>query len=423
MGPFRRVVLGVSGGVDSAASALLLKRKGYEVLGVFMRNWDEKDETGYCNVDAEAEDAEWVCKKLDIPFQEINLVQEYWNDVFTYMLEEYKAGFTPNPDILCNKAIKFSPFLKQAQDNFGAEIIATGHYAQTSFGENMEEYDPKKGVKLLQAMDRLKDQTFFMSQVSQQALQHTMFPLGNYTKDVVRKIAESGGLSRVAHKRDSTGICFIGSRNFQEFISQYIEDTPGKFIDLDTGEEIGEHRGFHHWTLGQCCHLSGMWKKYFIAEKHPETGNISVVAGSEHPALYTSSMLTGKMHWIHKPPSQLYTNGQLECHFRFQHGLPLIPCVLTADDTNPWHRSPTHNSMRIMLAEPGRAITGGQYAVLYLGEECLGSARITRPGPSLYTLNADGCRTKILEERKNRPEIVLGRNKNKLFRNKKEPEK
>nr|XP_045581350.1 mitochondrial tRNA-specific 2-thiouridylase 1-like [Procambarus clarkii] len=321
---FSRVVLGMSGGVDSAVSALLLKRKGYEVIGVFMRNWDEKDEKGQCTGDVDAEDAEWVCRRLDIPFREVNFVKEYWNDVFMYMIEEYKAGFTPNPDIMCNKKIKFSPFLQYAKDNFNSEVIATGHYARTSYDDDLKNYDPKKGARLLQGIDRLKDQTFFLSQISQNSLQHTMFPLGDYNKDVVRKIAESANLDRVAKKRDSTGICFIGSRNFQEFISQYIEDKPGNFIDLDSREVVGTHRGIHQWTVGQRCNIGPFPQPYFVAEKHPEANNIYVVAGTNHPALFTSIVFTEPIYWIHSPPSHLFTMGQLECHFRFQNTSPLV---------------------------------------------------------------------------------------------------
>ncbi|XP_069162359.1 mitochondrial tRNA-specific 2-thiouridylase 1 isoform X3 [Procambarus clarkii] len=353
---FSRVVLGMSGGVDSAVSALLLKRKGYEVIGVFMRNWDEKDEKGQCTGDVDAEDAEWVCRRLDIPFREVNFVKEYWNDVFMYMIEEYKAGFTPNPDIMCNKKIKFSPFLQYAKDNFNSEVIATGHYARTSYDDDLKNYDPKKGARLLQGIDRLKDQTFFLSQISQNSLQHTMFPLGDYNKDVVRKIAESANLDRVAKKRDSTGICFIGSRNFQEFISQYIEDKPGNFIDLDSREVVGTHRGIHQWTVGQRCNIGPFPQPYFVAEKHPEANNI-------------------------------YVNTS-----------PLVSCVLTPHTRNPWHHSPTQN-MVVSLAHPLRAVTPGQYAVFYLGDECIGSARILRPGPSLYALNINDCRTFILKER------------------------
>ncbi|XP_042227628.1 mitochondrial tRNA-specific 2-thiouridylase 1-like isoform X2 [Homarus americanus] len=368
-----------------------------------MRNWDEKNEKGHCAGDADAEDAEWVCRRLDIPFHEVNFVKEYWNDVFMYMIEEYKAGFTPNPDIMCNKKIKFSPFLKHAQEDLNCEIIATGHYARTSFGDNLEKYDPRKGARLLQSIDRLKDQTFFLSQISQKSLQHTMFPIGDYSKDVVRKIAESANLDRVAQKRDSTGICFIGSRNFQEFISEYIEENPGSFIDIDTREEVGTHQGIHQWTIGQRCNLSPFPQPYFVAEKHPEANNIYVVSGTHHPALFTSTMFTEPIYWIHSPASQLFTKGQLECQFRFQNTASLVPCVITTHTHNPWHHSPTQNNMVVSLATPLRAITPGQYAVFYIGDECIGSARIIRPGPSLYALNVGECRTRILKERLRQP--------------------
>ncbi|XP_076057037.1 mitochondrial tRNA-specific 2-thiouridylase 1 isoform X3 [Oratosquilla oratoria] len=399
-GRFRRVVLGVSGGVDSAVSALLLKRKGYEVIGVFMRNWDLGDETGHCSNDADAEDAEWVCRKLDIPFHEINYVKEYWNDVFMAMVEDYKAGLTPNPDILCNKNIKFRPFLNHAKEVLNADVVATGHYARTSFGEHLEKYDPRNGVRLLRAMDRQKDQTFFLSQIDQTALQHTMFPLGEYTKDVVRMIAKSAGLDRVASKKDSTGICFIGSRNFQDFIAEYIEDRPGDFIELETGEVIGKHRGIHMWTVGQRCNIPGKKNPYFVAEKLPDSGNITVVQDEDHPALYSSIIVTEPMGWINRPPSSLYqsrpVNGQVQMEGKYWKRLE---CMAMLIPKNPWHRNPVSDHFRIVLPSPEHAITPGKYAVLYQGDECLGSAKIIRPGPSLYTMDTGGCRTRLQQER------------------------
>ncbi|KAK4296636.1 hypothetical protein Pmani_030882 [Petrolisthes manimaculis] len=405
---FSRVVVGVSGGVDSAVTAILLKRKGYEVVGVFMRNWDERDEKGHCTADIEAEDAEWVCNKLGIPFHEVNFVKEYWNDVFTYVLDECKSGFTPNPDIMCNKMIKFSPFLKYAQDTHGAEVIATGHYARSSFGEDLENYDLNKGAKLLRSIDLHKDQSFFLSQISQYALQHTLFSIGDYSKDVVRKIAESVNLDRVAHKRDSTGMCFIGNRNFKDFLSEYLEDQPGSLIDVDTNEVVGEHKGLHLWTIGQRCHCNHLVSSpqpYFVVEKNVESNNIYVACGTNHPALFTTTLFTEPVYWIHSghPPSQLYSQGQLECQFRFESQTPLTECVLTTHDINPWHSSPSNSGMIVSLAKPLRAVTPGQFAVFYLGDEVLGSARILRPGPSLYTLNVESCRTSILLERTKNP--------------------
>ncbi|XP_071524815.1 mitochondrial tRNA-specific 2-thiouridylase 1 isoform X1 [Panulirus ornatus] len=386
---FPRVVLGISGGVDSAVSALLLKRKGYEVIGVFMRNWDEKDEKGHCTTDAEAEDAEWVCRRLDIPFHEVNFVKEYWHEVFTHMIEEYKAGFTPNPDIICNKKVKFSPFLNHAQENFSTEVIATGHYARTSFGEDLENYDTKMGARLLQSIDRLKDQTFFLSQIPQKSLQHTMFPIGRSLHLHLINM----------HKRWLTCMKKI----LFSFPLQYIEDKPGKFIDLDTQEVVGSHNGIHQWTIGQRCNLSPFPQPYFVCEKHPVTNDIYVAAGTNHPALFTTTLFTEPVYWIHSPPSDLYTKGQLECQFRFQNTAPLVSCVITTQDDNPWHRSVTQNNMVVSLAEPLRAVTPGQYAVFYLGDECIGSSRILRPGPSLYTLNVDECRTRILKEKLKSP--------------------
>lgn len=206
----RNIVVGISGGVDSAVAALLLKNKGFNITGVFMRNWDIKDETGYCIVEKDFEDARWVCDRLKIPLVQVDFVKDYWHEVFSDLIEKYQSGYTPNPDILCNKNIKFNKFFELARSRFHADAIATGHYARTSFGAYLENYKADTNVRLLQALDNKKDQTFFLNQVSQQSLRRCMFPLGDYLKNNVKKIAEEAGLHRIARKKESMGICFVG---------------------------------------------------------------------------------------------------------------------------------------------------------------------------------------------------------------------
>ncbi|KAL5014729.1 hypothetical protein ScPMuIL_008999 [Solemya velum] len=223
----KKVVCGMSGGVDSSVAALLLKEKGYEVVGLFMKNWDIANEQGKCMVDDDRKDAEFVCKRIGIPFHEVNFVKEYWNEVFSSFVTDYESGLTPNPDILCNKFIKFSKFLTYAVDNLGADAIATGHYARTSGS-------PTEGIKLLKAVDSVKDQTFFLSQISQAALQKTIFPLGELTKDVVKHVACTAGLERIATKKESMGICFVGSRNFHQFIAEGVQHQIREY-DIQSG--------------------------------------------------------------------------------------------------------------------------------------------------------------------------------------------
>lgn len=379
MSNIRRVIVAVSGGVDSAVAALFLKQKGYDVVGVFMENWDLRDETGFCSVVQDAEDAQWVCRRLNIPFHFVSFVKEYWHDVFCTLLKEYQNGYTPNPDILCNRQIKFDAFYKYALGKLDANAIATGHYACTTFGNFLEYYDTSAGVHLLKPLDLFKDQTFFLSQVSQIPLQRTMFPLGNLMKSQVRRIAAESGLDYIVKKKESTGICFIGLRNFKNFISQYLVDKPGYFRDIDNGRIVGEHSGIHQWTIGQRCRIGGQLKPYFVARKEPKCGDILVASGTNHPALFVQFFFAARPHWIHSVPRPLLREGIFECDFRFQHAKPLLKCVLIVT---------TGNEVLIRLARPLRAITPGQYAVFYKGRECIGSARITGLGPSLQSL---GC--------------------------------
>lgn len=408
LGQVRRVVVGLSGGVDSTVSALLLKQRGYEVVGVFMKNWDGVDETGVCTADQECIAAEQVASKLGVPFQVLNLVKEYWTEVFQELVEDYGQGLTPNPDILCNSRVKFSHFFEHAVNNIGCDAIATGHYARSSWVENLEPAaDQSQPARLLKSVDRTKDQTFFLSQMPQGALRHTIFPVGDLTKQVVKQIARQAGFSEVADKKESMGICFVGKKNapggrgFQEFISDYVEPCPGDFVDIDTGQVVGGHSGVHQWTIGQRSRINRDDSSYFVVSKNSDTREIIVAKDSNHPALYSENFFTGDPHWISGPPDQLrsrLSDSSLKAEFRFQNMSPLTQCVMNYSmrTTTNWE-CVDRSSLVVSVAEPIRAITPGQYAAFYVGDQCLGGARIVRPGPSLYTLNTKGCRTKIQE--------------------------
>ncbi|XP_063783178.1 mitochondrial tRNA-specific 2-thiouridylase 1 [Pseudophryne corroboree] len=389
----RRVVCAMSGGVDSSVAALLLRKKGYQVTGVFMKNWDVLDERGVCTAEKDLEDAHSVCQKLNIPFHQVSYVKEYWHDVFSSFLSEYAEGRTPNPDVLCNKHIKFNYFLNYAINNLGADAIATGHYARTShedgeifLHQHIESpqtrstniHEVTNDVKLLKAVDHMKDQTFFLSQISQYALRKTLFPLGTLTKDFVKQIAAEAGFHHILNRKESMGICFIGERNFEKFVLEYLEPQPGNFVSIEDGKIIGTHKGWFLFTLGQRARIGGKRNAWFIVDKDVTTGEVFVAPSRDHPALFTDQLQTDRVHWLSgNPPAELVQNKIIECHFRFQHQMALEDCILTLNqDGSVW----------VQIVKPIRALTPGQFAVFYKGEECLGSGKIVRLGPSLYSL-------------------------------------
>ncbi|XP_014773038.1 mitochondrial tRNA-specific 2-thiouridylase 1 [Octopus bimaculoides] len=374
---WKTVVCGISGGVDSAVAAILLRKTGYNVLGLYMRNWDIADENGFCAAETDFEDAQYTCDKLKIPLHQVNFVKEYWNNVFSTFLQDYQRGLTPNPDILCNKYIKFDAFLQHALGKLGADAIATGHYARVGRGPgNLRRSQPDPRVKLLSSVDSVKDQTFFLSQISQESLQKSLFPIGNLPKKEVREIACSHGLEKIARKKESMGICFIGSRNFSSFIKEYVVPCPGNFVDVETGKIVGQHQGIHFWTLGQRTNLGGHSLAYFVAEINPNNQEIIVAPGTHHAALFRDSFIADKPHWIHSEPE--FHEGVATVSFRFQHIHPLVTCQI--------HRS-NDNKYTVTLEKPLRAICPGQYAVFYKDEECLGSARILTVNPSYWRQN------------------------------------
>lgn len=370
--PLRKIAVGVSGGVDSAVAALTLKNRGHHVIGVFMKNWDLTDEMGHCSTEADRTDAMYVCDKLDIPFHEVNFVKPYWNDVFQELLDSYQNGMTPNPDILCNKFIKFHRFCDYAFNKLGCDTIATGHYARIS------PPDRSGAVCLLRARDPNKDQTFFLCQIPQSSLQHTLFPLGDFIKSDVKRIAAENHLEKIAKKKESMGMCFIGNRHFPSFIEDYVGSKEGHFIDIDSGKIVGRHFGKHRFTVGQRCKLGGFNERLYVARR-TENEDIYIAAGHEHPIFYGRYVYTAPAHWIHSRPPEL-SRSFLRCQFRFQHRDPLIGCTV-------YERSNGH--LLVVLDEPIRALTPGQYSVFYKGEECLGSSPIVYSGPSEFVVTSN----------------------------------
>ncbi|RZF35389.1 hypothetical protein LSTR_LSTR009774 [Laodelphax striatellus] len=377
----RKVALGISGGVDSAVSGLLLKQKGFEVIGVFMRNWDQLEEQGYCKSNQDEEDAKWVCTKLDIPFKSVNYIKDYWNSVFSELIQQYINGCTPNPDILCNKHIKFGKFYDYAQNVLDCDYIATGHYANCSIDFMKQSSPENRAVHLLKAKDQRKDQTFFLCNISQNALSRTIFPLGNLTKRQVKKIAVESSLKRLADKKESVGICFVGTRSFKSFISEYIPPSPGCFIDIESGKVVGKHNGRHNFTIGQRCNLQGTEKPYYVVQKLKDSQDMHVAMGRDHRALFSNYFETELAHWISDVPRQLVepVSGVFECEFRFQHTHPLRKCTVMR----------TNSKLIVNSLDEVSSLAPGQYAVFYLGDRCLGGAVISDTGPSNYILQSN----------------------------------
>ncbi|NLW41063.1 MAG: tRNA 2-thiouridine(34) synthase MnmA [Tissierellia bacterium] len=352
----KKVILGMSGGVDSSVSALLLKEAGYEVIGLFMKNWDEKDEFGVCTATQDANDARRVANQLGIPFYTINFEKEYWDRVFTYFLDEYKKGRTPNPDVMCNQEIKFNSFLEYAL-KLDADYIAMGHYAQ------VEERDGK--YYLLRGKDRNKDQSYFLSRIGQDALSRTLFPVGHLEKKEVREIAEKHNLY-TANKKDSTGICFIGERDFDEFLERYLLTKEGDIVDVD-GNVLGKHKGLIHYTLGQRRGIGiggiGTGEPWFVVGKNLKKNILYVAQGAEHPALFSVSLIGESPAWIlGEAPSM-----PLKCTAKFRYRQDDIPVTVDALDDGNIH---------IKFDKPVKAVTPGQVAVLYQDEVCLGGSII-----------------------------------------------
>ncbi|WP_228550740.1 tRNA 2-thiouridine(34) synthase MnmA [Endozoicomonas sp. OPT23] len=352
-----RVIVGMSGGVDSSVSALLLKQQGYQVEGLFMKNWEEDDGTEYCTAMEDLADAQAVCDKIGIKLHKANFAAEYWDNVFEHFLEEYKAGRTPNPDILCNKEIKFKAFLDYAA-TLDADYIAMGHYARR---------DTVDGKAILRkGIDNNKDQTYFLHQVGTEQLAKTLFPVGDIEKPEVRRIAEEHDLI-TAGKKDSTGICFIGERRFTDFLKQYLPAQPGDII-TDSGETIGKHSGLMYHTIGQRQGLGigGMKgadeSPWYVVDKDVENNILVVGQGNQHPLLFSESLRASDIFWISGEEPAMPIKLATKVRYRQQDQI----CTLCKDE----------NGYLVTFDDPQRAVTPGQSVVFYQNDICLGGGVI-----------------------------------------------
>jgi len=364
----QRVIVGMSGGVDSSVSAALLLQQGYQVEGLFMKNWEEDDGTEYCTAMDDLADAQAVCDKIGIKLHTANFAMEYWVRVFEHFLAEYAAGRTPNPDILCNKEIKFRAFLDHAV-NLGADFIATGHYCRR--GASMTNSKGEEYAPLLRGVDSNKDQTYFLHAVHGREINKTLFPVGEIEKPEVRRIAEELGLA-TAKKKDSTGICFIGERRFNDFLKQYLPAQPGKIV-LDNGKEVGEHHGLMYYTLGQRGGIGigglkgseeGAW---FVLHKDIAGNRLVVGQGHEHPLMQSTVLWSETVDWV--AGEQDIPETGFRCTAKTRYRQPDQACTLYKDPDAP-------NGVRVEFDEQQRAVTPGQSVVFYSGEVCLGGGVI-----------------------------------------------
>ncbi len=351
----KRVVLGLSGGVDSSVSAYLLQKAGYVVEAVFMKNWEEDDTDTYCSAQQDREDAEAVCQRLKIPFHTVNFASEYWDRVFSYFLETYRMGWTPNPDVICNQEIKFKAFLDYAH-HLKADFMATGHYAAR--------LDTPYGPELHRALDENKDQTYFLCRISKEALATTLFPLATLTKNKVRQLANELGFQN-AHKKDSTGICFIGERKFKTFLQQYLPAQPGLIQTVD-GRSLGQHEGLMYYTLGQRSGLliggqkNALQQPWYVVAKRM-TDNVLVVAqNAYHPWNMSRTLSASDAHWFYPPPPRFQAEARL------RHRGSLVPCEVLANG----------QQMQVAFLQAQPSVTPGQACVLYQGTRCLGGGTI-----------------------------------------------
>ncbi len=353
----KKVVIGMSGGVDSSVAAIQLLKQGYEVIGLFMRNWDSftngelngpVGETGICPQEEDYNDAKKVCDQLGIPLHRKDFVKEYYDYVFQYFLDELKKGRTPNPDIMCNKYIKFDMFAKEAK-KLGADYIATGHYARIKDG------------KLLRAFDDNKDQTYFLSQVSKEQLQNVLFPIGDMIKPEVRKIADEYGLV-TAKKKDSTGICFIGERNLTHFLKNYLPNQPGKIVNIETGEEVGKHIGLMYYTIGQRrgLDIGGTQERMFVVGKNLKDNILYICIGEDNDYLISDACLIEDVNYLE---DEKITN----CTAKFRYRQKDVDVQLEYLDSG---------EILVHYPQGEKRVTPGQACVLYHGEECLGGGII-----------------------------------------------
>ena len=342
----KKVICGMSGGVDSSVSAFILQQQGYQVEGLFMKNWEEDDDTDYCTAAADLADAQAVCDKLGIKLHKINFAAEYWDNVFEHFLSEYKAGRTPNPDILCNKEIKFKAFLEYAAEDLGANYIATGHYVRRRGND--------ENAQLLRGLDANKDQSYFLYTLSSKQVGQSLFPVGDIEKPIVRAIAEDLGLI-TAKKKDSTGICFIGERKFKDFLARYLPAQPGNIRTVE-GDVIGRHDGLMYHTLGQRKGLGiggvkGAGEEaWYVVEKDLVNNELIVAQGHDHSALLSSGLIAQQLHWVDRQPIR----EPLRCTVKTRYRQTDVPCTIEPIDDE---------SIKVIFDEPQIAVTPGQSAV------------------------------------------------------------
>jgi len=355
----KKIIIGLSGGVDSSVAALLLKKQGYDVQGLFMKNWEEDDNDNYCSAAEDLRDAQAVCDVLDIPLHTVNFATEYWDNVFAHCLQEYKAGRTPNPDILCNREIKFKVFLDYAL-HLGGSIIATGHYVRNHYANGYHH--------LLKGSDPNKDQSYFLYLLGQSQLASSCFPIGDLKKTAVRELAVQTGLPTQA-KKDSTGLCFIGERPFKTFLSGFLPAQPGS-IETEAGKCLGQHDGVMFYTLGQRQGLKiggqagGSGEPWYVVAKNIPNNRLIVAQGHNHPLLFSRSLKAQQIHWISGiAPQQI----PLSCRAKTRYRQPDQACVITTLD---------EETCQVNFTQPQRAVTPGQSIVFYQGDECLGGAII-----------------------------------------------
>lgn len=356
----KNVVVGLSGGVDSSVATLLLKQQGYSVTALFMKNWEEDDSDGYCSAEVDLEDATKIAEQLKIPIHTRNFSSEYWDNVFQYFLSEYKCGRTPNPDVMCNKEIKFKTFLDTAIE-LGADYIATGHYAGI--------HHDVEGYHLVKAKDLNKDQTYFLYTLGQEQLSRTLFPLNAINKPQVRHMAEEMGFTN-SGKKDSTGICFIGERNFKEFLSRYLPAQQGE-IRTTAGELIGQHDGLMYYTLGQRQGLgiggqhNSSGEPWYVVNKDLGSNTLIVAQGHDHPSLFSHALLASQLHWVLHEPDKFPYRCTAKTRYRQQDQACNIIAI-------------QNGQCQVEFEQAQRAVTPGQSIVFYQENECLGGGIIDK---------------------------------------------